>query len=199
MGRTAKFDREHAIEIAMREIWQKGYEACSVKAISEKLAITRSSFYHAFGSREALFKEALEKYFEQSPAYALHAASDSVLVKPLLTRTFKHICIAAASDTMHKGCMLVNCTAELANVHPDLTPYLAEANQAITQRFEHLIEQAVRQQEINPDTPVKATAMVLQNLLNGIYMTSKIEPGAERLWSLAHLTLSSINMYTDDD
>ena len=48
MGRPAKFDRDKAIEIIMNEIWKKGYEACSVKALSEKLSITRPSFYHAF-------------------------------------------------------------------------------------------------------------------------------------------------------
>ena len=59
MARPSKFDRQTAVELVMNDIWRSGFEANSVKAISEKLGITRSSFYNAFGSREALFLEAL--------------------------------------------------------------------------------------------------------------------------------------------
>ena len=51
MARPSKFDRKEAVELAMNEIWRDGYEANSVKALSEKLGITRSSFYNAFSSR----------------------------------------------------------------------------------------------------------------------------------------------------
>jgi len=67
MPRPAKFDRQEALDVVMNEIWRSGYEACSAKAISEKLGITRSSFYNAFGSREALFKEALDAYIVSAP------------------------------------------------------------------------------------------------------------------------------------
>lgn len=47
--------------------WRDGYQANSVKALSERLGITRSSFYNAFESREAMFMEAFERYLERSP------------------------------------------------------------------------------------------------------------------------------------
>ncbi len=54
MGRPSKFDREAAIDKVMQEVWRNGFERASVKALSERLGITRSSFYNAFDSREAL-------------------------------------------------------------------------------------------------------------------------------------------------
>ncbi|HHL20983.1 MAG TPA: TetR/AcrR family transcriptional regulator, partial [Aliiroseovarius sp.] len=67
MGRPSKFDREAAIDKVMQEVWRNGFERASVKALSERLGITRSSFYNAFDSREALFEKVLARYFAQSP------------------------------------------------------------------------------------------------------------------------------------
>lgn len=67
MGRPKAFDRDLAVEVVMNEMWERGYDACSVKAISEKLGITRSSFYNTFGSREKLFFEVIDVYLKESP------------------------------------------------------------------------------------------------------------------------------------
>ena len=45
MSRAKAFDRDAALALLMEEIWEHGYEACSVKSMSETLGITRSSFY----------------------------------------------------------------------------------------------------------------------------------------------------------
>ena len=74
MARRLEFDREKAVEIAMNQFWKNGFEASSVKSLSQAFGITRSSFYNAFGSHEALFEEALALYFEQSPDQALARA-----------------------------------------------------------------------------------------------------------------------------
>ena len=54
MARPLKFDRGEAVETAMQEIWRSGYEASSVKAISEKLGVTRSCQNHIAASSRAL-------------------------------------------------------------------------------------------------------------------------------------------------
>ncbi|GLR69798.1 TetR/AcrR family transcriptional regulator [Agaribacter marinus] len=195
MGRVAKFDRDKAIEKVMYELWQKGYEACSVKSLSETLEITRSSFYHAFGSREALFKEALTKYFEQSPAKAFNEGNKQTPIKALFTDTFKHICSVVASANSLKGCMLVNCTSELANIHPDLSPYISDANKSIMAQFEYLVNCGKERKEITEHANTKALALILQNLLNGIYMMSKVPGNEDNLWLMAEQTLKSVDLY----
>src|SRR3546814_19449373 len=70
-GRPAEFDRDAALEVAMLAFWREGFKETSVKALSERLGITRSSFYNAFGSQEAMFLEALDRYLERSPDRAM--------------------------------------------------------------------------------------------------------------------------------
>ena len=98
MGRPIAFDREKAVEIAMQEIWRLGYDAASVKAISERLRITRSSYYNAFGTREALFREAIARYCKQSPDSAFGEPLGEASPTALIASVFRAACAARAAD-----------------------------------------------------------------------------------------------------
>jgi AcrR family transcriptional regulator len=62
MGRPREFDTEKAIARAMRLFWRQGYEGTSLADLTQELGITRPSLYAAFGSKEALFLKALDRY-----------------------------------------------------------------------------------------------------------------------------------------
>lgn len=62
-GRPRGFDRAQALEQAMHLFWRQGYEATSLNQL--KLAmngISAASFYAAFGSKAALYRETLALY-----------------------------------------------------------------------------------------------------------------------------------------
>lgn len=195
MARPSKFNREEAIELAMNEIWRHGYEASSVKALSEKLGITRSSFYNAFGTREALFKEALALYFDQSPDIALARATPGVPIRKLLTRTFREACKARAADEQGRGCMAINSVAELCNVHEELSQVMENAILGSLSRIEELLEWGVDQEEIDAGTDLHATALALQNLLMGLNVMCKVVRDEQELWRTAKATLTGLNVF----
>jgi AcrR family transcriptional regulator len=61
-GRPRSFDREQALTTAMRLFWRKGYSATSMSDLTGAMGIGATSLYAAFGSKEALFTEALQHY-----------------------------------------------------------------------------------------------------------------------------------------
>jgi len=183
----------------MHEIWRNGYEASSVKALSEKLGITRSSFYNAFGSREALFRQAFAAYCEQSPDIALTRARQGALVLPLLANTFKAACAVRAGDRERRGCMAVNSVVELCNVHAELGPVLEEAILGSLARIEQLLEWAVEQGEIEAGRDLHALALALQTLLMGLNVICKVVSDEEELWQIARTTLRGLGLIKDDD
>jgi len=197
MGRPAKFDREAAVGIVMEEIWRNGYEACSVKTLSERLGITRSSFYNAFGSREALFGEVLDRYFTTTPDRAFARASKGDAIKPLLTRTFREICRVRVADGEGRGCLAVNSAVELCNVNEELGPLLAEAVLGSLARIETLLGWAVEQGEIPQGSDTRALALALQNLLVGINTMSKVVRAEPDLWLAARTTLEALGLYAE--
>ncbi|WP_447728734.1 TetR/AcrR family transcriptional regulator [Sphingomonas koreensis] len=61
-GRPRGFDRDAALERAMRLFWSKTYEGTSLADLTGAMGINAPSLYAAFGSKEALFREAVAHY-----------------------------------------------------------------------------------------------------------------------------------------
>lgn len=61
-GRPRSFDRQDALASAMEVFWIKGYEAASISDLTGAMGIGSPSLYAAFGSKEGLFREAVELY-----------------------------------------------------------------------------------------------------------------------------------------
>jgi AcrR family transcriptional regulator len=62
IGRPRGFDRDAALEAAMLLFWRKGFAATSMNDLCDAMGIRSPSLYAAFGSKEALYLEAIEHY-----------------------------------------------------------------------------------------------------------------------------------------
>ena len=189
MGRPKAFDRDQAVETAMNEIWRQGYEASSVNALADKMGITRSSLYNAFGSREALFKEALARYVANAPDARLDDVKAGDSVTRAVVEAFAELCRVRAADAEARGCMAINCVTELVGVNDPLSELLGNAVKSGIKRFEKLLRQAIRQGELADGGKVKQRALALQNLIIGLNTLSKVVRDESELWSVAEHTL----------
>lgn len=65
-GRPRQFDRDEAVIRAMHLFWENGYDSTSLAMLKASIGrgITAPSFYAAFGSKEALFNEAVNCYLK---------------------------------------------------------------------------------------------------------------------------------------
>jgi TetR/AcrR family transcriptional regulator, transcriptional repressor for nem operon len=195
MARPLKFDRDVVIETAMQEIWRHGYEASSVKAMSEKLGMTRSSYYNAFGSREALFKAALASYLEQSPDKALGQDPGAAGIRSLLTRTFRAACAARAGDPGARGCMAINAVCALAGgPETELSEMIVSMVLDNAGRLEALLKLGVARGELPADTDCHGKALALKSLLIGINVLSKAVRAESELWLAARTTLEALGL-----
>ena len=57
MGRPREFDIEKALDTAGELFWRKGYEGTSLSDLTGAIGITPPSFYFAFKSKAALFRQ----------------------------------------------------------------------------------------------------------------------------------------------
>src|ERR1700744_5705819 len=62
IGRPREFDRSAALEAAMLLFWRKGFAATSMTDLCGTMGVASPSLYAAFGSKEALYLEAIEHY-----------------------------------------------------------------------------------------------------------------------------------------
>lgn len=194
MGRPAKFDRDEAVEAAMNLFWRRGYQANSAKALAEGLGITRSSLYNTFGSREALFRAALERYCAQAPDRSLDGPGPAIPVRKLLTAMFREICRVRATDPEGRGCMALNCLSETVPTDDEIGPLLAAAVLNRIERLEALLRDAVSAGELAADTDVHALALAVQNLVIGLNHFSKVLRSEDELWRMTRTTLRGLGL-----
>lgn len=62
MARKSNFDREEKLREAMALFWQKGYANTAISDLVDHLKINRFSLYNAFGDKQKLYYEALDRY-----------------------------------------------------------------------------------------------------------------------------------------
>ncbi len=198
MGRRAKFDRDQAVNRVLQEVWKRGFAACSVKFLAEMLGITRSSFYNAFGNREALFREVLERYFDTAPERALLTLDANSRVLFLLTEVFRDICRARAADSEARGCLITNGVTELVGVNESFGPVFAAIVLDGVQAMERLLRQAADHGEMTDDGDLEQKALALQAYMMGLNVTSMVARSEQELWLATRQVLMGLGVYDAD-
>ena len=194
MARPRKFDRDEALDIITETIRTGGYETASVKALSERLGISRSSFYNAFGSREALFAEVVARYAQTAPDAELYGEITGPVL-PVLHRVMRKICHVRTTDESGRGCIIVNSISELCPAPDGPGAMLNDMAIGSTERIVELLSMARRQGEVDDGVDVCVLALAVQNVMIGLNVLSKVHRNEEKLWRLTVVTLRGLGLY----
>jgi AcrR family transcriptional regulator len=177
-GRPRSFDREKALERAMQVFWKQGYEATSIHDLTRAMGINPPSLYAAFGDKERLFMEAVERYQREcGPAVACildEAQTARGAIERLLTESAGQM--AHSGDP--RGCMLItNCSA------PSVQSALAGRREHQKAALKARIDRGAREGELPRGTDTAALADFYTTVLQGMALSAR--DGATRKSLLA--------------
>ncbi|MGK9170931.1 TetR/AcrR family transcriptional regulator [Inquilinus limosus] len=139
-GRPWSFDRDKAVEIAMRLFWRHGYEGVSVGDLTKAIGIAPPSLYAAFGSKAGLYREALARYeqgigaLDATPVDS--AASLAEAVRLLLEAAVR----AVTHPDRERGCMISSGMIACHPEHAGLARVLAARRDAMRERIAHTLQ-----------------------------------------------------------
>jgi len=139
-GRPREFDVDEALARALHVFWEKGYDGASLTDLTEAMGITRPSLYAAFGSKEDLFKRALDLYESEKLAYvgcALEAPTARGVAQRLLEGTVENI------TSECPGCLGVITAVSCRNDSPiqqDIRARTHYIRTAIVERMQRAID-----------------------------------------------------------
>jgi len=132
---------------------------------------------------------------QQSPDKALAMVDSDTGVPRVPTQVFREVCRCRAADPEARGCMAVNCVAELVGVDDTLGPVLEKAVLGSLDRLERLLGQAAANGEIEDKGDLREKALALQNLLIGLNVMAKVVRSEKDLWAAARQTLKGLGFY----
>ena len=180
-GRPRSFDREQALERAMDVFWSKGFEAASLTDLTEAMGINPPSLYAAFGDKEGLFMEAVQRYHTHSqegcPYGDLPTAREAV--ESLLT-----FAATMFKEPGHpRGCMAVMAMMTSSTSSPKLQELLFEQRNFAKGKLRERIQRGVKEGDVPPDADVNALTNLYSAVLSGLSLQAR--DGATRKALLA--------------
>ncbi|MGA1805343.1 TetR/AcrR family transcriptional regulator [Rhizobium sp. HT1-10] len=128
-GGPRTFNREEAIDIAMRLFWRHGYEGVSLSDLTTAIGIAPPSLYAAFGSKAELYREALDLY-AGIPGALFNL--DAVSTLDEVVTTILHQGADAVTDPGgERGCMVSSGMLQCAEEHAPLALAVSKRRDAM--------------------------------------------------------------------
>jgi AcrR family transcriptional regulator len=168
-GRPAGFDRSEALDRAMEMFWERGYEGTTLEDLQEAMGnISPTSFYHAFGSKEALFRLVVEKYRQTVGGPALTALEESSTAREAVYQMLRLTAESFCYPGKPHGCMLVlgatNCTP--ANAGPQ--EYLRSIRRQTPTVLRRRLARAVAEGDLTASADITSIAAFYATVLHGM-------------------------------
>lgn len=180
-GRPRSFDRAQALDRAMEVFWEKGFESTSISDLTAVMGINPPSLYAAFGDKERLFLEAVERY--QSHRGVSCPYGDEPTAKGAIHRLLTYMAEELTGSGHPRGCMMVMAAATSAGTSHHLQTAIAKKRAEGRARLRERIEQGVNDGELAPDTDVAGLADFYATIITGMALQAK--DGASRKSLLA--------------
>ncbi len=182
-GRPLSFDRDTALEQAMHVFWERGYEAASIADLTSAMGITPPSLYTAFGDKEKLFLEAIERYALGPGSAGPRALKEEPTARGAIERWLHESAEELTRSCHPKGCMVVMATTNCSIAAEHVQTALSKRRAAAIANLKSRIQSGIDDGELPADTDAKALSNFYSTVYQGMSMQAK--DGASRASLLA--------------
>lgn len=194
MGRPRTFDRDQAVEQAMHLFWQHGYDATSLSQLKAGLGggISAPSFYAAFGSKDALFQECVQRYLATFAQVTECLWDDSLPPRQAIETALRQSARMQCEDGHPKGCMVaLGVMSAPSPENAQVTHALTHSRERTRAGIVHCVERGIRSGQLPATTNAGAMATVYDSFLQGVSILARdgVAPHAIET-AIGHLMLT---------
>jgi AcrR family transcriptional regulator len=120
-GRPRSFDRDAALEKAMRLFWARGYEATSIGDLTAAMGIGAPSLYAAFGDKKTLFEEVVANFGGRYGGFVTRALAEEDSARAAVGRILREAATEYTRPDCPHGCLVISAgvnttSAEIADL-----------------------------------------------------------------------------------
>ncbi len=167
LGRPRAFDADEALGKALKVFQRKGYEGSSIADLTEAMGINPPSLYAAFGSKEELFRRAVDRYVgirEDFSHEALNAPTAREVVERLLRGTADQL----TDPQSPPGCLLVQGALSCGDAAEPVKKELCFRRVAEEVALRHRLERALDEGDLPKRLDVAGLARYIATVSQGM-------------------------------
>lgn len=191
-GRPRAFDQSQALERAMAVFWASGFNGASVPMLTEAMGISGQSLYAAFGSKDALYRDAIERYRETVGGFAARAIDEETDALEAMARLLREAATVFSSTAATPGCMIT--TAPSGVPEDPLTRLGRQLRAESVDRVAERLERGVQDGQVRRDTTCASWARYLVSVVQGMSVQARDGASTEALLSTAEIAARSLEI-----
>ena len=196
-GRPRSFERAAALRRAMELFWTKGFDGASVAELTAVMGINSPSLYAAFGSKEALFREAVALYGATEGGRIWSGLTGAPTARDAIAVMLRASAVDFSRPGKPRGCLIVlgALHADGANeaVRRDLAKQRAENIVLLRQR----LERGVAEGELPPGLDLQAIATFYATVQHGMSIQARDGASRKALIAIADCAMVAWDGLTD--
>jgi TetR/AcrR family transcriptional regulator, transcriptional repressor for nem operon len=176
MARPRSFDPDEVLDLARDVFWQKGFQGTSLDDITAATGLAKPSLYAAFGDKNALFLNVLDRYHARIVAHAEKVINEGSSAREAIERWLAAFIPRCSGAKGSRGCLSVNASADGIAEQKEVRARI----EAFNRKLEHLLRDRLRADRaqfgaaFDPD----AAAHTIMAIYVGLMVLAKDKPSA---------------------
>ena len=167
-----QFDRAEALDTAMELFWRHGYEATSMAMLLKAMNLTAPSLYAAFGNKEQLFREAVERYTQTYGENVLAPLSAPLSAREAIEQMLLIAAKGASSRKHPPGCFISFGAVNASDHESSPVTLLQKLRADMGRRIRERLERAVDERELPSSVDSARLARFFFAVFGGILLRS---------------------------
>jgi AcrR family transcriptional regulator len=167
LGRPRAFNTDDALDQAVHLFWRNGFLGTSLSDLTEAMGISRPSLYAAFGNKEALFRQAMDRYF-QGPAAYLQESLKEPTAREVAERLLRGVVDLVCDSRTPQTCLWVHSVLSCGDLsdpfQKEFNKQRVDGHAALRDRF----KRAVAEGDLPASTDTDALAQFVQTVNFGL-------------------------------
>jgi AcrR family transcriptional regulator len=161
-------NRDVALEVAARLFWEHGYEGTSIADLTQAMGVTPPSLYATFGSKENLYRQALDHNIERESKRRSEALQGEMTAYDAIAFYLHDVAQGVTDPSKPRGCIISNAVLQHSEESEAVAQAVAARRETSIQAVKTRFDRAITEGELPNETDTDALARFYTAVVQGM-------------------------------
>jgi AcrR family transcriptional regulator len=193
-GRPRSFDRTIALRRALEVFLAKGFEGASLTHLTDAMDINSPSVYAAFGSKEELFREAIDLYLAEFGSAIWDILAEMPTARDAVESLLRNTVDVFTTPGNPRGCPIVSSAVNCQT--PGVRTFLREKRGASLKALRSRLERGVSDGDLPRKANVEAVTEFYGTVQQGLALRARDGLSRDALLGIVKVAMAAWNAAT---